>query len=117
MCAGHFIAARKQPVLYRVHDVPSEEKVAALRAFLAELGLVLPGGEIPKPKDYAQLIEARAGLGERYSIWTANSRIDLMRNPKGAALGIFMRGENKDGLPPDPESAAVRPSAARLNNG
>jgi ribonuclease R len=61
VCAGNFIASRKQPVLYRVHDVPSEEKVAALRAFLAEIGLTLPGGEIPKPKDYAQLIERIKG--------------------------------------------------------
>jgi ribonuclease R len=57
VCAGSFIAERKQPVLYRVHDVPSEEKVAALRAFLAELGLGLPGGDIPKPRDYAQLLD------------------------------------------------------------
>jgi len=40
-----------------VHDVPAAEKVDALRAFLAELGLQLPGGEIPRPKDYAQLLE------------------------------------------------------------
>jgi ribonuclease R len=31
--------------------------VAALREFLAELGLQLPGGEVPRPKDYAQLLE------------------------------------------------------------
>ena len=55
--AGHFLAARKQPVLYRVHDVPAADKVAALREFLAELGLQLPGGEIPQPKDYARLLE------------------------------------------------------------
>ena len=57
VCAGNFLAERKQPVLYRVHDVPAAEKVAALREFLAELGLQLPGGEIPRPKDYAQLLE------------------------------------------------------------
>ncbi|MBW8905155.1 MAG: ribonuclease R, partial [Betaproteobacteria bacterium] len=57
VCAGQFVASRKQPVLYRVHDVPSEEKVAALRAFLAELGLQLPGGEVPQPRDYAALLE------------------------------------------------------------
>ena len=55
--AGSFLAAGKQPVLYRVHDVPAADKVAALREFLAELGLALPGGEIPRPKDYAKLIE------------------------------------------------------------
>ena len=30
---------------------------ATLREFLAELGMQLPGGEIPRPKDYAQLLE------------------------------------------------------------
>jgi ribonuclease R len=57
VCAGNFLARRKQPVLYRVHDVPASDKVAALREFLAELGLALPGGEIPRPMDYARLIE------------------------------------------------------------
>jgi ribonuclease R len=56
VCAGNFLAERGHPVLYRVHDVPAPEKVAALRDFLAELGLVLPGGEKPRPKDYAQLL-------------------------------------------------------------
>jgi ribonuclease R len=61
VCAGNFIAEREQPVLYRVHEVPSEEKVAALRDFLAELGLQLPGGAVPKPRDYAQLLEKIRG--------------------------------------------------------
>ncbi len=56
VCAGNFLAARGHPVLYRVHDVPTVEKVTALRDFLAELGLVLLGGDKPKPKDYAQLL-------------------------------------------------------------
>jgi ribonuclease R len=57
VCAGNFLAVRKQPALYRVHDVPAADRVAALREFLAELGLQLPGGEIPRPKDYARLLE------------------------------------------------------------
>ena len=57
VCAGNFLSARKHPVLYRVHDVPAPEKVAALRDFLAELGLALPGGEKPAPGDYAQILE------------------------------------------------------------
>jgi ribonuclease R len=57
VCAGNFLSGRKHPVLYRVHDVPAPEKVSALREFLAELGLVLPGGEKPAPKDYAQILE------------------------------------------------------------
>ena len=57
VCAGEFLSARGQPALYRVHDVPAEDKVRALREFLAELGLQLPGGGKPRPKDYAQLLE------------------------------------------------------------
>jgi ribonuclease R len=47
----------EHPALFRVHDVPAAEKVGALREFLAELGMQLPGGEVPKPKDYATLLE------------------------------------------------------------
>jgi ribonuclease R len=57
VCAGAFLAERGHPVLYRVHDVPSPDKVAALRDFLAELGLQIGGGERPRPKDYARLLE------------------------------------------------------------
>jgi len=57
VCAGNFLTERNHPVLYRVHDVPAPEKVTMLREFLAELGLNLPGGDAPRPKDYAQLIE------------------------------------------------------------
>ena len=57
VCAGEFLAARGQPALYRVHEVPAEDKVHALREFLAELGQQLGGGDQPKPKDYAQLLE------------------------------------------------------------
>lgn len=57
VCAGDFLAARGQPALYRVHEVPAEEKVRSLREFLAELGQQLGGGDQPKPKDYAQLLE------------------------------------------------------------
>jgi len=55
--AGNLLSERSHPVLYRVHDVPAPDRVAALRDFLAELGLQLPGGEVPRPKDYAQLLD------------------------------------------------------------
>ena len=57
VCAGTFLAEHAHPALYRVHDVPAADRVAALRDFLAELGLQLPGGEIPRPRDYAKLLE------------------------------------------------------------
>jgi ribonuclease R len=55
--AGNLLSERRHPVLYRVHDVPAPDKVSALRDFLAELGLQLPGGEVPRPGDYAKLLD------------------------------------------------------------
>jgi len=57
VCASDFLAAHKQTCLYRVHPGPSEEKLKNLRAFLGEFGLALGGGDDPRAKDYAVLLE------------------------------------------------------------
>ncbi|RUO76904.1 ribonuclease R [Idiomarina tyrosinivorans] len=43
--------------LFRIHEPPSDEKLEGFRAFLAELGLNLGGGERPSPADYDALSE------------------------------------------------------------
>jgi ribonuclease R len=57
VCASDFLAHHKQTCLYRVHAPPSEEKLANLRTFLGEFGLALGGGDDPRAKDYAILLE------------------------------------------------------------
>ena len=57
VCAAEFLAKAKQPLLYRVHDIPLPEKLGALRETLSLRGLTLGGGERPAPMDYADLIE------------------------------------------------------------
>ncbi len=57
VCASHFLAKHKQICLYRVHESPSEDKLQNLRSFLGEFGLALGGGDDPKAKDYAVLLE------------------------------------------------------------
>lgn len=42
--------------LFRVHAAPEEERLTNFRAFLAELGLTLGGGEKPTPTDYGKLL-------------------------------------------------------------
>jgi ribonuclease R len=54
VCASDFLHENEQPALYRVHEGPTPEKLAALRGFLAEFGLDLGGGEKPHAKDYAE---------------------------------------------------------------
>lgn len=55
--AAKYLRKKKMPLLYRVHGQPKEEKVADLRAFLAERGLGLGGGDEPQASDYAALIQ------------------------------------------------------------
>ena len=64
VCTAQYLARAKQPLLYRVHDVPLPEKLAALRETLSLRGLTLGGGERPSPKDYAVLIEREGQLDE-----------------------------------------------------
>ncbi|MGL5001609.1 MAG: RNB domain-containing ribonuclease, partial [Casimicrobium sp.] len=57
VCAGQYLGKAKQSLLYRVHDIPLPEKLAALRETLSLRGLTLGGGDTPEPKDYAAVIE------------------------------------------------------------
>ena len=65
VCAADFLAKHQQPILFRVHERPPPDKLAALREFLATSALHLAGGEQPPPADYAKLLDSvreRAGL-------------------------------------------------------
>ena len=57
LASANFMAKHQEPALYRIHAVPSEEKLTAFRSFLAECGLSLSGGNKPTPTDYAHLLE------------------------------------------------------------
>jgi ribonuclease R len=55
VCAADFMTRSKHLGLYRVHDGPTPDKLANLRAFLKTLGLMLAGGDDPQASDYATL--------------------------------------------------------------
>jgi len=57
VCASDFLASHEQTCLYRIHEAPSEDKLKNLRSFLGEFGLTLGGGDDPRAKDYALLLE------------------------------------------------------------
>jgi ribonuclease R len=56
VCASDYLSEHKQPMLFRVHEGPTPEKLAALREFLASFGFDLGGGDKPHAKDYAALL-------------------------------------------------------------
>lgn len=70
VAAAGFLEEKKIPALYRVHEVPSEEKLADLHAFLGELGLSLQCGEEPTARDYADLIDRIRDREDRHLIET-----------------------------------------------
>ncbi|KAA1188870.1 ribonuclease R [Pseudohalioglobus sediminis] len=70
VAAARFFEANELPILYRVHEGPSEEKLEALRKFLGELGLELSGGVKPTPLHYQHLLEQIADRDDAHVIQT-----------------------------------------------
>lgn len=57
VCAADFLLKHEQPCLYRIHEGPTPEKLEALRLFMGEFGFGVGGGENPRAKDYAKLMQ------------------------------------------------------------
>lgn len=70
VATARFLEKAKIPTLYRVHAAPEEDKIAALRQFLGELGLYLGGGKKPQPKDFQATLTAIGDRPERHLIET-----------------------------------------------
>jgi ribonuclease R len=56
VCASDFLKQHDHPMLYRIHEGPTPEKLQALREFLKGFGLQLGGGDDPRAGDYAKLL-------------------------------------------------------------
>ncbi len=72
--AAKFLMDAKQPLLYRVHEGPTFEKLNRLRDFLREFGLSIGGGDNPEAKDYAVLLEKIRGRPDCHLIQTVMLR-------------------------------------------
>lgn len=57
VCASGFLQKNKHLALYRVHEGPTAEKMEKLRAFLAEFGLGIGGGDSPRASDFAKVVD------------------------------------------------------------
>ncbi|MFC3909858.1 ribonuclease R [Legionella dresdenensis] len=74
VATARYLAKAEIPTLYRVHAPPEEDKVAALRQFLGELGLQLGGGKKPHPKDFQKTMASIGDKPERHLIETVMLR-------------------------------------------
>ena len=87
VAAAKFAQKHKVPVLYRVHDLPDEEKIASFHQFIAELGLRMDGGLEPEPRHFTALLEKLAGRPDAELIQTM-----LLRSMKQAIYEPDCRG-------------------------
>jgi len=58
VCAAEFLAEHDIHALYRIHDLPSADKLADLMHFLKESGLSLNCKGVPQAKHYAALLSS-----------------------------------------------------------
>jgi ribonuclease R len=61
VAAAEELERLRQPVVYRVHAPPSDEKLAALRGFLHGVGISLPPGNQLHPRDLDRVLRKAAG--------------------------------------------------------
>ncbi|OSP55318.1 ribonuclease R [Pseudoruegeria sp. SK021] len=60
VCAAETLDAKKRPLLYRVHEEPSPEKLDALREVAGASGLILAKGQVLQTRHLNRLLEAAA---------------------------------------------------------
>ncbi|HAV6907155.1 TPA: ribonuclease R, partial [Cronobacter sakazakii] len=85
--AARFVEKHKEPALFRIHDRPTNEAITSFRSVLAELGLELPGGNKPEPRDYAELLDSIADRPDHEMLQTM-----LLRSMKQAIYDPENRG-------------------------
>ncbi|NKB20622.1 MAG: ribonuclease R [Alphaproteobacteria bacterium] len=57
VCAAETLEAVKMPCMYRIHDDPAADRVAALRKYLKTIDLDLSGGQAVRPRHFATLLQ------------------------------------------------------------
>jgi ribonuclease R len=62
VAAAESLEARRAPVVFRVHDAPSKEKLVALREFLESLDLKLPGAGALRAGDFNRVLQRAKAL-------------------------------------------------------
>ncbi|HZZ87112.1 MAG TPA: ribonuclease R [Caulobacteraceae bacterium] len=61
VCAAETLEQRRTPLIYRVHDTPSDEKIQSLVDFLSTLGIAWSKGQAPSTQRFDQLLADTRG--------------------------------------------------------
>ncbi|RUO28225.1 ribonuclease R [Aliidiomarina sanyensis] len=87
VAAAQFVEKHNGGALFRVHDLPDEDRLMAFRMVLGELGLTMPIQGDPTPEDFAKVLEQVADRPDRELIQTM-----LLRSLQQAVYSAENRG-------------------------
>lgn len=79
VCAADFIERRKAQCLFRVHEPPSQDRLATLRATLAAFDLTLGGAAKPMAADFDRVLESVKG-----EPWAPSIQLAILRTMQQA---------------------------------
>ena len=88
VAAARALEAKKSPVMYRVHEPPSREKLVSLKDYLATFGIEFALGQVIKPGVFNRIIE-RLGEDGRAEIMEQLLRTQMQARYAPERLGHF----------------------------
>ena len=89
VAAAKALEAKKAPVMYRVHEQPSREKLVALKDYLKTFGIEFALGQVVRPKTFNQLLAKTVDRDERPQIMEQVLRTQTQAYYAPANMGHF----------------------------
>jgi ribonuclease R len=89
VAAARALEAKKSPVMYRVHEPPSREKLVALKDYLKTFGIDFALGQVIKPGTFNRVIERVGDSDGREEIMEQLLRTQMQARYSPERLGHF----------------------------
>ena len=89
VAAARALEAKKAPVMYRVHEAPTREKLVALKDYLATFDLEFTLGQVVKPGTFNRIIERVGDSSGRAEIMEQLLRTQMQARYGPERLGHF----------------------------
>jgi ribonuclease R len=89
VAAARALEAKKSPVMYRVHEPPSREKLEALKDYLDTFGIKFTLGQVIKPATFNQILERVGDADSRPEIMEQLLRTQMQARYAPERLGHF----------------------------
>lgn len=89
VAAAQMLEAKRTPLIYRVHDEPSREKLSALGDFLRTIGMSIPKGQRLEPRQFNRILAEVKGKDIEHLVNTVvlRSQAQAVYSPEN--LGHF----------------------------